>query len=78
MERPRAVLWGFGLAGIAAGSTGMLVGSFGGELGGFLTGYGLLVVLSSAYLLIGLSVQRWIVRRGRPTAQPIPQLTPHR
>lgn len=75
MERPRPVLYGFGLAGIAAGMAGMLVGSFGGELGGFLAGYGLLVVLSSAYLLIGLSVQRWMVRRGRPTSQPIAQLT---
>jgi hypothetical protein len=75
MERPRPVLWGFGLAGVAAGVLGMLVGSYGGELSGFLAGYGLLVVLSSAYLLIGLALQRWIVRRGRPTSQPIPQLT---
>jgi hypothetical protein len=68
MERPRPVLWAFGFAGIAAGMTSMLIGSFGGELGGFLAGYGLLVLLSSVYLLIGLSVQRWMVRRARPAS----------
>lgn len=56
----------FGIVGLALGLAVMAAGSIAGELGGFLTGYGLLMVLSAGYLLAGLALRAAVARRGRP------------
>jgi len=68
MERTRA-LRVFGTLGLAIGLVAVLGGSYAGELGGFVTGYGLLVVLSAAYLLLGLAVRERLAHRPRPMRQ---------
>lgn len=75
MERTRA-LRTFGTIGLAIGIVAMIGGGFAGELGGFVTGYGLLVVLSATYLLLGLAVRERLAHRPRPVEQPAraPQL----
>ena len=68
------VLRGFGLFGLAVGIGAMAAGSAAGELAGFVTGYGLLVVLSAGYLLIGLALRAAFGRRPRPVSRQIPVL----
>ena len=74
MERHR-LLRGFGWFGLAVGMGAMAAGSVAGELAGFVTGYGLLVVLSSAYLLIGLALRGLVARRARPSHTHVPALS---
>jgi len=65
------ILRGFGLAGAVAGLVLLAVGPFAGELGSMLAGYGLLVLVSAAYLLAGLAIRDRVRRRAR-TARPVP------
>lgn len=58
-----------GGAGLALGLALEAAGSVGGEFGQMLSGYGLLVLGSAAYLLLGLSV-RWLLARRSRTARP--------
>lgn len=76
MTHERA-LRGFGLFGLAIGIGAMAAGSVAGELSGFVTGYGLLVVLSAAYLLGGLSLRAAMSRRPRTASRRISLLTQH-
>ena len=69
------VLRVFGLAGLAIGAVAMAAGSVAGDLSGFVTGYGLLVVLSAAYLLVGLALRALLAHRPRPAGHHIPVLT---
>lgn len=71
MERTRALRI-FGTIGLAAGIAAMVGGGFAGELGGFMTGYGLLIVLSATYLLLGLAVRSRLATRARPAGQSLP------
>ena len=70
MERTRA-LRAFGMFGLAIGLVAILGGGYAGELGGFVTGYGLLVLLSAAYLLLGVAVRERLAHRPRPIRQPL-------
>jgi hypothetical protein len=70
MERTRAMRV-LGSLGLALGVVAMVGGGYFGELGGFVTGYGLLVVLSAAYLLLGLAVRERLAHRPRPARQPL-------
>ena len=71
MERTRALRI-FGTIGLATGIAAMVGGGFAGELGGFVTGYGLLVVLSATYLLLGLALRERLAHRPRSVQQPLP------
>lgn len=70
MQREHA-LRTFGIGGLVVGFVALVAGPFTGELGGMLGGYGALVVLSAAYLLVGLVIRDRIRRRARGT-QPVP------
>ena len=65
------VLGALGLAGLALGLTVTLAGRFGGEFAALMNGYGVLVMLSAAYLLAGLGVRRLLARRTRPSHSPV-------
>jgi hypothetical protein len=65
MERTRA-LRVLGTLDLALGLVAMIAGDYVGELGGFVSGYGLLVVLSAAYLLLGLDTRALRARPGQP------------
>jgi hypothetical protein len=71
MERTRALRL-FGTIGLATGIAAMVGGGYAGELGGFVTGYGLLVVLSATYLLLGLAVRERLAHRPRSVQRPLP------
>lgn len=77
MERTR-LLGAIGAAGLGLGMLAMIGGGFAGELGGFITGYGLLVVLSAAYLLLGLAVRARLARRPRVAPRAIPAIQGNR
>lgn len=61
-----------GGAGLALGLALMALGTLGGEFGQMLSGYGLLVLGSAAYLLLGLSVRWLLARRSRTTHPTLP------
>ena len=61
------VLTAAGLAGFVFGLAVTAAGGVGGEFGQLMSGYGLLVTGSAAYLLVGLAVRRLLARRPRPT-----------
>jgi len=65
------VLGAAGWAGLACGLAVMVAGRLGGEFEGLMTGYASLVMLSAAYLLVGLTVRRFLARHGRPTRGPL-------
>lgn len=46
----------FGIIGLAGGLVAIVIGPMAGGLGGLLVGYGVLVVATAGYLLIGLTV----------------------
>jgi hypothetical protein len=60
-----------GGAGLLLGLALVTVGGLGGEFGQMLTGYGVLVLASAAYLLLGLSVRWLLSRRVRPASSTI-------
>jgi len=60
-----------GCAGLLFGLVVMTAGAAGGEFGQMLTGYGLLVIGATAYLLMGLGVRWLLARRARPTRSPV-------
>ncbi len=57
-------LWSIGVAGLALGSLAMVGGTVvGGDLGPLAVGYGVLVALSAAWLLLGMLVRERPWRR---------------
>ena len=66
-------LWSIGVAGLGLGSLAMVGGTVvGGGLGPLAAGYGLLVVLSAAWLLGGMVIRE---RPWRRLAQPLRETT---
>jgi hypothetical protein len=65
MERTGALRI-IGTLGVGLGVVVMAAGGFAGELGGFVTGYGLLVVLSAGCLLLGLAIRERLAHEPRP------------
>jgi hypothetical protein len=69
MNRTHSVLWGFGLAGMAAGIVLTVVGFVGaGDIAGLAGGYGVLVIGSAAYLLAGMKLRERLGRRAPAVA----------
>lgn len=63
----------FGWLGVVVGVAALAAGPLAGELGSMLAGYGMLVLLSAAYLLAGLAIRDRIRRRtGRERSVPLP------
>ena len=60
-----------GCAGLLFGLAATKAGAGGGEFGQMLSGYGLLVIGASAYLLAGLGVRWLLARRARPARSPV-------
>ena len=64
MNRTHSALWGFGLAGMVAGLILAAIGTFGAsDVAGMAGGYGMLVIGSAAYLLIGLKIRERLGHR---------------
>jgi hypothetical protein len=65
MNRTHSALWGFGLAGMAAGISLTVFGFVGaGDVAGLAGGYGVLVIGSAAYLLAGMTLRDRLGRRA--------------
>ncbi|TMB52177.1 MAG: hypothetical protein E6J50_02560 [Chloroflexi bacterium] len=77
MERDR-FLGAIGLAGLAFGLFVVIAGRLGGEVERLMSAYGSLVILSAAYLLVGLTVRRLLARRGQPSRGPVAIVTERR
>jgi hypothetical protein len=71
------VLRAFGLVGLGIGIAAIGAGSVAGDVGGFVTGYGLLVILSSGYLLLGLALRAFVQRRSTLSTHRTPVLDHH-
>jgi integral membrane sensor domain MASE1 len=66
-------LWSFGIAGLGLGSLAMVGGTVvGGDLGPLAAGYGLLIVLSAAWLLGGMLIRE---RPWRRLSRPLQETT---
>jgi hypothetical protein len=64
MNRTHSALWGFGLAGMATGVILAAIGTFGAsDVAGLAGGYGMLVIGSAGYLLIGLKIRERLSHR---------------
>jgi hypothetical protein len=64
MNRWHSALWGFGLAGMAAGVLLAAIGTLGAsDIAGLASGYSVLVIGSAAYLLIGLKIRERLGHR---------------
>ncbi len=60
----RRVMWSIALAGIGFGCLGMVGGTaIGDGVGALAAGYGLLVVLTALYMLLGLAIRDRVGRR---------------
>jgi hypothetical protein len=69
MNRTHSALWGFGLAGMATGVASTALGFLGaGEVAGLASGYGVLVIGTAGYLLIGLKLRERFGRRAPAAA----------
>jgi hypothetical protein len=65
MNKTHSALWGFGLAGMAAGIVLTVVGFVGaGDVAGLAGGYGVLVIGSASYLLAGMKLRERLGRRA--------------
>jgi integral membrane sensor domain MASE1 len=66
-------LWSIGIAGLALGSLAMVGGTVvGGDLGPLAVGYGILAVLSAAWLLGGMLIRE---RPWRRVSRPLRETT---
>ncbi len=63
------ILRSIGVGGMVIGLAALVVGPMTGELGSMLAGYGVLVLVSAAYLLAGLAIRDRIRRRARTVRQ---------
>jgi len=64
MSKTHPATWGFGLAGLAIGIALTAIGVFGAhEVAGLATGYGMMTIGTSVFLLAGLTVRERIGRR---------------
>ena len=68
MHREKFLRW-IGAVGMVIGLAALVVGPMTGELGSMLAGYGVLVLVSAAYLLAGLAIRDRIRRRARTVRQ---------
>lgn len=60
-------MWPVALAGLGFGSLSMVGGTaIGGSLGPLAAGYGVLVVLTALYLIVGLAIRDRVWRRAVP------------
>ena len=64
MNKTHSALWGFGLAGMVSGAVLLVIGAVGAnDIADLAGGYGMLVIGSAAYLLIGLKIRERLGRR---------------
>lgn len=69
MNRTHSALWGFGLAGLVSGAVLTAIGMLGaGDIASLAGGYGLLVIVSAAYLLAGLKLRERLSHKTSASA----------
>jgi hypothetical protein len=61
-----------GLAGLAFGLGVVTAARLGAELEQMMSGYGVMVMLAAAYLLVGLTLRRLVARRSRVSRGRVP------
>ena len=66
----RRWLWSLAVAGLGFGSLSMVGGTaIGGSIGPLAVGYGVAVVLTALYLIVGLAIRDRVLRRGASRTQ---------